>query len=164
MVPPLIINPFFIHISFKISSISFVLFAVSPLKIADPATITLAPAQWLLPHYVYRFHHQPEYPHITLLYRSSLSIHGFYPMYSGINAWPPNPGCTDMIRIMSTFFSRFFTEITGVSGQMETPTLHPHALIFSIVALMSSQASRCTVIKSAPAFDNASHSESVLSP
>src|SRR5260364_285861 len=60
---------------------------------------------------------------------------------SGINAWPPKPGLTDMIKIKSSRSITWSSACSGVAGLKARPALHPCAWINASVRSICSEAS-----------------------
>ncbi len=77
-----------------------------------------------------------------------------------MNAWPPKPGSTVMTSSRSMRVSQASAAASGVPGLSASPTSAPVARTVSSVAPGSGQASRCTVIRSAPASRNGPASRS----
>src|SRR5690606_15486569 len=70
---------------------------------------------------------------------------------SGMNAWPPKPGSTDMITSTSQRSRNGVTARSGVAGLITSPKSSPRPRAFSAVAAGSGTASMCTVTRFAPA-------------
>src|SRR5688572_3609047 len=69
----------------------------------------------------------------------------------GMNAWPPNPGFTDMTSTKSTSPAMSSSEDAGVAGLMTAPALAPSLLMAWIVRCRCAAASTWTETMLAPA-------------
>lgn len=71
-----------------------------------------------------------------------------------MNAWPPNPGSTVMIMMMSSRRAYGATAAIGVAGRTARPAARPPARIARRTGSMGSSTSTWKVIESQPASRN----------
>ena len=121
------------------------------LKRNEPATRTVAPAPTQTLAVSSLMPPSTEISREGLFSAAQLDTAEIFSTHSDMNACPPKPGLTVMIRTMSTIGIHLSISSTGVSGFTEIPALSPRSRILSTAAPTSPVDSQCTVIPSQPA-------------